>query len=55
MRGLDWLAAIVGLLLFLLVGLLWFVKPSPVMWLAGSFAWACVAYPAFFWYVTREG
>jgi len=54
MRVIDWLAITSGLALLFLVGLLWYVKPGPALWLLGSVAWACVIYPAFFWYVTRE-
>jgi hypothetical protein len=55
MKELDGLAIICGLVLLFLVGLLWYVKPSPALWLLGSAAWACVTYPAFMWYITRRG
>ena len=54
MRGMDWLAVIIGVLLFALDGLLWYVRPSDAMWLLGSVAWGCITYPAFMWYVTRR-
>lgn len=55
MRGIDGLAIIGGVVLFGLVGLLWYVRPSPAMWLLVSVAWAGVAYAAFMWYITRRG
>lgn len=55
MRGIDWLAITCGLVLLFLVGLLWYVKPTPVLWLLGSVAWACVTFPAFMWYITQRG
>jgi len=53
MRDIDRLAIIVGILLFGLVGLLWYARSSPGLWLLGSVVWACVSYAAFMWYVTR--
>jgi hypothetical protein len=54
MRGLDLLAILLGILLFGLIGSLWYLRPGSVLWLLGSLAWACVSYPAFMWYVTRS-
>jgi hypothetical protein len=50
----DVAAILVGAVLFVLVALLWYVRPSPALWLVGSLLWAGVAYPLFFWYITRE-
>lgn len=51
-RGLA--AILAGVVLFIAVALLWYVRPSPVLWLLGSLFRAGVTYPLFFWYVTRE-
>ena len=55
MRGIDLFAVVIGIALFGLIGLLWYVRPSAGMWLLGSLAWAGVTYPAFMWYITRRG
>ncbi len=53
MKGRDLLAIFCGAVLFALVALLWYVRPSSELWLLGSLAWAAIAYAAFMYYVTR--
>ena len=38
---------------FLLVALLWYARPSELIWLAGSMALGTIYFAGFFWYVTR--
>jgi hypothetical protein len=46
--------AIAGSLVwFLLTGLLWYAKPSDVLWFAGSLLLGVVYFVGFFFYVTR--
>jgi len=48
------LLMIVGTILwFVLVGLLWHVRPGEVMWLAASVVLGIVYFVGFFCYVTR--
>ena len=47
------LMAIGTLVWFLLVGLLWYVRPGDVAWLLGSLALGALYITAFWWYVTR--
>jgi hypothetical protein len=39
---------------FALVGLLWYMRPSDVMWLVGSLVLGAVNFSGFLWYVTRS-
>jgi hypothetical protein len=49
------LLMVVGTILwFLLVGLLWYLRPSEVLWFAGSLALGIVYSVGFFFYVTRS-
>jgi hypothetical protein len=47
------LMAIGTLVWFLLVGLLWYVRPGDVAWLLGSLVLGAIYMTAFWWYVTR--
>jgi len=48
------LLMIVGTILwFVLVGLLWYMRPSEVAWLAGSMVLGIIYFVGFFRYVTR--
>ena len=38
---------------FVLIGLLWYLRPSDVIWLVGSLALGVVYFVGFLWYVTR--
>jgi hypothetical protein len=38
---------------FVVVGLLWYVRPGEAMWLVGSLLLGAVWCTAFAWYVTR--
>ena len=49
------LLAILGAVLwFVLNGLLWYSRPSPMLWLLGSAVLGVVFFAAFLWYVTRD-
>jgi hypothetical protein len=39
---------------FALVGLLWYARPSELVWLRGSLVLASAYFLGFFWYVTRR-
>ena len=42
------------ILWFVLVGLLWHVRPGEMMWLIGSLVLGAAWFSAFAWYVTRR-
>jgi hypothetical protein len=47
--------AILGCVLwFALNGLLWYARPSPIMWLLGSAVLGIVFFSAFLWYLIRD-
>ena len=54
MKGIDWLAIFVGAVMFALVGMLWYARPSDVMWLAGSVIWGVVAFTLLYWYTGKR-
>ncbi len=47
------LMALGTILWFVLVGLLWYVRPGEVSWLVGSLVLGAAYFAAFGWYVTR--
>jgi hypothetical protein len=39
---------------FVVVGLLWYVRPGEIAWLVGSLLLGAIWFAAFAWYVTRR-
>jgi hypothetical protein len=48
------LLMVVGTILwFVLVGLLWYLRPGDLLWFSGSLVLGAAYFAAFLWYVTR--
>jgi hypothetical protein len=54
-RQMGQLVAVLGCILwFALNGLLWYARPSPIIWLLGSAALGIVFFSTFLWYLIRD-
>ncbi len=50
----HWLMLTGTIVWFMLVGLLWYVRPGELAWFFGSLLLGAVYFTAFWWYVTRK-
>jgi hypothetical protein len=54
-RQMGHLIAVLGYILwFVLNGLLWYARPSPITWLLGSAVLGIVFFSTFLWYLIRD-